>query len=229
MRYRSFGQKIAPHVVDHARFGGINLHASILPKYRGAAPINWAIINGEKLTGNSIIRLAQKMDAGAVLAQSQLAIGELETAGELHDRLAIDGAPLMLNTLDDLAADRAVETPQDESHATLAPKLSREKSKIDWTRPAAEIANQIRGIYPWPGCRVRIIDDADKEVSRVTLVRARAAAESSDHARITPAGIIGGGSLQIIELQPEGKRSMSLEAFRNGHRWGPGMRLESIA
>src|SRR5688572_19575603 len=91
----AFGQKIAPHIVDHARLGAINLHASLLPKYRGAAPINWAMIHGETVTGNSVIRLAQKMDAGAILAQSRLDIGELETAGELHDRLAQDGATLV--------------------------------------------------------------------------------------------------------------------------------------
>src|SRR5215208_5322797 len=88
----AFGQKIAPHVVNHARLGSMNLHASLLPRYRGAAPINWSIVNGERVTGNSIIRLAQKMDAGAILGQSEVQIGELETAGELHDRLAVDGA-----------------------------------------------------------------------------------------------------------------------------------------
>jgi methionyl-tRNA formyltransferase len=228
----AFGQKIAPHIVDHARFGSVNLHASILPKYRGAAPINWAIIRGETIAGNSIIRLAQKMDAGPVLAQSSLPISELETAGELHDRLAVDGAPLMLRLINDLAAGRAAETPQDETQATLAPKLSRESSKLDFTRPAAEIANQIRGMYPWPGCRVRLLDASGEELSRVTLVRARA---RSVHETIPPAaigadGTVGAGSasIEIVELQPEGKRPMSLDAFRNGHRWEAGMRLGPV-
>src|SRR5207248_7066983 len=98
----AFGQKILPNQVDHSRLGSINLHASRLPKYRGAAPINWAIINGERTTGNSVIRLAQKMDAGAILGQSELPIGETETAGELHDRLAADGAMLVIRVLDQL-------------------------------------------------------------------------------------------------------------------------------
>src|SRR5436305_11579676 len=121
----AFGQKIADAVVNHPRLGSINLHASQLPKYRGAAPINWAIINGEPTSGNSIIRLAQRMDAGAVLAQSEVPIGETETAGELHDRLARDGASLSLRVIEDLARSSAIETIQDESLATLSPKLSR--------------------------------------------------------------------------------------------------------
>src|SRR5687767_8423721 len=135
----AFGQKIGEAAVHHPRLGSVNLHASILPKYRGAAPINWAIINGERVTGNSVIRLAPRMDAGDVLGQSSLQIGELETAGELHDRLAADGAPLMLKVLEQLAAAAAIETPQDESLATIAPKLSREASKLDFTRPAADV------------------------------------------------------------------------------------------
>jgi methionyl-tRNA formyltransferase len=196
-----------------------------LPKYRGAAPINWAIIRGESVAGNSIIRLAQKMDAGPVLAQSSLPIGELETAGELHDRLAVDGASLMLKTVGELAAGNVVEAPQDETRATLAPKLSREASRIDFSRPADQIANQIRGMYPWPGCRVRLIDETGKEVARLTLVRARAA--SADPG-IGPAGVIGSGALEIVEVQPEGKRPMSLHSFGNGHPWHRGMRVESL-
>src|SRR4051812_30100083 len=109
----AFGQKLADQVVNHPRLGSVNLHASRLPKYRGAAPINAAILAGETVAGNSIIRLAQKMDAGAVLAQSSIPIGELETAGELHDRLAQDGAPLMLSVLQSLTNGSAIETPQD--------------------------------------------------------------------------------------------------------------------
>jgi methionyl-tRNA formyltransferase len=112
--------------------GSVNLHSSRLPKYRGAAPINWAILNGDQVTGNSIIRLAEKMDAGAILSQSILHIGEAETAGELHDRLALDGAPLMLELIQHLQSGTAVETEQDHSQASVAPKLSRQTAIIDW-------------------------------------------------------------------------------------------------
>jgi methionyl-tRNA formyltransferase len=222
----AFGQKIAPATVEHPRLGSVNLHASILPKYRGAAPINWAILRGEIVTGNSVIRLAERMDAGAVLAQTSLPIGEIETAGELHDRLSLDGAPLVLKVADELSRGVAKETAQDETNATQAPKLSREASKIDWKRPVQEIANQIRGMYPWPGCRVRLINLSGKESARVTLVRARPITANGEPGQIGDDGNVG--SLEIVELQPEGKRPMPLASFRNGHRWEAGMRLESI-
>lgn len=229
----AFGQKIAEHVTKHPRLGAVNLHGSILPKFRGAAPVNWAIIAGERETGNSIIRLAPKMDAGAVLAQSRLAIGPLETAGELHDRLAADGAPLMLRVLDDLAAGTAVEREQDHSKATLAKKLSRESARLEWHGPAREAARRIRGMYPWPGCRARLMD-GEREVARLTLVRATHDDRGEDYpakaGEILPDGTVACdvGRLVVVELQPEGKRPMPLEAFRNGHPWRAGMWLESI-
>jgi methionyl-tRNA formyltransferase len=229
----AFGQKIAEAVTNHPRLGSVNLHASRLPKYRGAAPINWAIIDGETETGNSVIRLAQRMDAGAVLGMSRLSIGELETAGELHDRLSLDGAPLMLRVIDQLAAGSAREEAQDESRATRAVKLSRESSRIDWNRPADAIARQIRGMYPWPGCRVRLVDPANgAEIDRLTLVRARRAHGSgSQGGFITNGGTVlaGDAAVEVVEVQPEGKRPMPLAAYRNGHRWEAGLRLESIA
>jgi methionyl-tRNA formyltransferase len=228
----AFGQKISESVANHPRLGSVNLHSSRLPKYRGAAPINWAILDGQTQTGNSIIRLAQRMDAGAILAMSTLPIGETETAGELHDRLADDGAPLMLQTIQQLASGTASETAQDESQASKASKLSRETSKIDWQKPADGIARQIRGMYPWPGCRVRLIDPSDKELARLTLVRARPTPLSSPlPGQINENGAVAAstGSVEILEIQPEGKRPMPLAAYRNGHPWPHGARLESLA
>ena len=229
----AFGQKISDAVANHARLGSVNLHSSRLPKYRGAAPINWAILSGETVTGNSVIRLAQRMDAGAVLGMSELPIGELETAGELHDRLAADGASLMLRVIEGLARGTAEESAQDESQASKAIKLNRELSKIDWSMPAEAVARQVRGMYPWPGCRVRLLDASGGERARLTLVRARPVPGSGQAA---PAGILpdrtvgtGRGAVEVVEVQPEGKRPMSLTAYRNGHAWDPGMRLESIA
>lgn len=230
----AFGQKIGPHVVNHPRLGSVNLHASRLPKYRGAAPINWAILNGETTTGNSIIRLAEKMDAGAILARSQITIDPLEIAGEVHDRLAADGAPLLLEVLQDLSTGAAIEQPQDDSQATLAPKLNRQATIIDFSHPAAQICNQIRGLFPWPGCRVKLLDPDGKEQARVTLMRAIPQVASPTNASpgtiVGPDTIaVGNGSIQLLDLQPQGKRPMSLADFRNGHPWRPGMRLESIS
>jgi methionyl-tRNA formyltransferase len=227
----AFGQKIAEHVTKHARLGAVNLHGSRLPKFRGAAPVQAAILAGEKITGNSIIRLAAKMDAGAVLGMSEISIGELETAGEVHDRLAADGAPLMIRVLEELATGRATETEQDHSRATLARKLSRESARIDWSRPAADIARQIRGLYPWPACHVKILD-GDRALARATLVRARpiASSDPSSAGEITSSGTIAAtdGAVEVVELQPEGGRVMSLASFRNGHPWKPGLRDESV-
>jgi methionyl-tRNA formyltransferase len=222
----AFGQKIAPNVVNHPRLGSVNLHSSRLPRHRGAAPINWAILSGDRETGNSIIRLAEKMDAGAVLAQSRLTIGETETAGELHDRLADDGAPLMLATLQALASGQATETEQDHSKATLAKKLSRETTKLDWHRPPADIARTINGLSPWPGCRVRLIDREGAEVARLTLLRAKPLAASPSEPGVIAGNTVSG--VEIIDVQPEGKRPMPISAYRNGHRWDDGLRVESI-
>lgn len=229
----AFGQKIAPHVVNHPRLGSANLHASRLPRYRGAAPINWAILRGETITGNSVIRLAEKMDAGAILGQSRVTIGELETAGELHDRLAEDGAPLMLGILTKLGDGSAVETEQDHAAATIAPKLNRDAARIDWNAPAAEIARRVRGLYPWPGCRVRLVDEQGNARDTLTLVRARVASyvKACEPGTITPYGTVAAGdkyAVEVVELQPEGKRPMPLAAYRNGHPWEQGMRLESL-
>jgi methionyl-tRNA formyltransferase len=231
----AFGQKISPAAAEHPALGSVNLHASRLPKFRGAAPINWAILSGEKITGNSVIRLAQKMDAGDVLGQSSLPIGETETAGELHDRLAADGAELMTKVIGDFEAGRVLVKPQDESLASRAPKLSREISKIDWNSPAVEIARKIRGLYPWPGCRVAITDAVHEEKARMTLVRAVVA--PGEGARWHAGEISGSGKvsigngdeeIEILEVQPESKSAMSLADYRRGNLWVPGMRLVSL-
>lgn len=226
----AFGQKLAPHVVDHARLGAVNLHASRLPAYRGAAPINWAVIHGETETGNSVIRLAQRMDAGAVLAMSTLAIDPLETAGEVHDRLSIDGADLLERVALELKQGTARPIEQDHSLATKAPKLSRDASQIDWNQPGWVIAHQIRGMYPWPGCRVKLMDGST-EIARMTLVRARQGPGEwpTENGTIRPDGLVeaSAAAVEIVELQPEGRTPMSLADYRNGNRWEPGLRVVS--
>jgi methionyl-tRNA formyltransferase len=231
----AFGQKISQAQANHPRLGSANLHASLLPKYRGAAPINWAILRGETVTGNSVIRLAERMDAGEILGQSQTVIGEVETAGELHDRLAAEGAPLLLNVLNDLAADRAAPKAQDEAAATTAPKLTRPAAVLDFAASAEEVCRRIRGFWPWPGCRVRLTDAAGTQVLRLSLARARPAegegprwhdgeVETTGH--ICVAG--GSASVEILELQPEGRRLMTMGEFRRGHPWMAGMRVAML-
>jgi methionyl-tRNA formyltransferase len=229
----AFGQKISQSIIHRPPLGSLNLHASLLPQYRGAAPIHWAIIRGETFTGNSIIRLAERMDAGAVLGQSRLEIGEVETTGELHDRLAIDGAGLVLRVIEQLAAGTAREQPQEEALATLAPKLHRSDAHLDWTRPAGEIARRIRGLSPWPGCHVHLTpaDAPPAPPLRLSLLRARAVAATGDAppGQIDPAGHIATahGAVELLDVQPEGKRPMPMPAYRNGHPWPIGASIES--
>lgn len=228
----AFGQKLSQELVSKPRLGAINLHASRLPKYRGAAPINWAVIEGETTTGNSVIRIAEKMDAGNVLGMSEIEIGALETSGEVHDRLARDGADLMERVIDELSSGRAIETEQDHTRATKAKKLSRGLAVIDWKRPAKSIANQIRGMFPWPGVRVKLLDNSGSTIDHLTLIRAGAIGNQhhdspgliDESGRITT----GEGEVEIVELQPQGRRAMSISSYRNGKPWPVGGRLESI-
>lgn len=147
----AYGQIIPAKLLPIPRLGWINLHASLLPKYRGAAPIAWAIANGEQVTGNTTMRIDAGMDTGELLLQQELAIGPDETAPELASRLAEAGAGLMIDTLRGLESGKLESRPQDSSRATTAPILKREEGRIDWTKPAMEIYNRMRGFTPWPG------------------------------------------------------------------------------
>jgi methionyl-tRNA formyltransferase len=214
----AFGQKISQSQANHPRLGAMNLHASRLPRYRGAAPIHHALLNGETVVGNTVIRLADRMDAGAMLGQSEVAVNASETTGELHDRLADDGPGLVLKVLDDLAAGRAIERPQDESQATAAPKLSREDARLDFTRPATAVAATINGLSPWPGCRVSVAGHTLK------LLRALATPGQGEPGLLDDDGTIAtpDGRVRILELQPDGKPAMPLDAYRNGKPWPAG-------
>lgn len=223
----AFGQKISPEVTAWPRLGAINLHASRLPRYRGAAPIHRAIMGGETVTGNSVIRMAPKMDAGAVLGMSSVEIGETETTGELHDRLAEDGVPLVLKVLDELAAGTAVEVEQDHARATLAKKISRETAVLDLGKSAEEVSRQIRGLYPWPGVKGLLLAGDGKEVARFTFGHVRAVEGKGEPGEISEDGRVacGAGAIEVMDLQPEGKGLMTLAAFRNGRKWERGMRV----
>ena len=221
----AFGQKIAPAVVNDPRLGSVNLHASRLPKYRGAAPIHWAVVDGEPTTGNSVIRLADRMDAGAVLGMSELTIGDAETTGELHDRLAADGAPLVLRVLSQLADGSAVETQQDHAAATVAKKLSRATAALDWSQPAAVVSRRINGLSPWPGCRVTVGD-----LGTLTLLRSRPGPTvAGEPGTVMGDGIVAGDgrAVTVLDVQPEGRRPMPLADYRRGKPWRDGLRVAS--
>ena len=230
----AFGQKIGNDLVNLPPKGAINVHASLLPKYRGAAPINWAIINGESQTGISIITLAEKMDAGRVLAQGRTEIGPDETAGQLHDRLGKFAAPLLLKTIDQIADGTAVYAEQDHSQATLAPKLKKTDGFIDFAEPADVLARKIRGLWPWPGASANYLSKKTGKSIRVTIAGAEVV-EAANPADL-PAGafdenlniICGENALKITRIKPAGSALMDFKAFTNGRQTQPGDSLSKI-
>jgi methionyl-tRNA formyltransferase len=228
------GQKIGPQVIALPPKGAINVHASLLPKYRGAAPINWTIVQGETHTGVSIITLADKIDAGEILAQAGTEIGPQETAGELHDRLAQLAAPLLLGTLASLEAGTATYTPQNDIEATFAPKLHKADGFLDFHEPAPVLARKIRGFWPWPGATVCFTSSQTQKSTRVVLALAEAVPETGGTP--LPAGtfdqdrhvVCGAGRLSLGKIKPAGSGLMSFPAFVNGWHVQPGDRLTKI-
>jgi len=214
-----YGQIIPQSILDIPPLGIINVHASLLPKYRGAAPIQWAIAHGETTTGVTTMRIDAGLDTGDMLLKSETEIGAEETAVELSARLAVIGADLLARTLDQLPAIRPEK--QDNSKATYAPVLKKEDGKIDWSMSAAEIANRVRGFQPWPGCY------AIFRGKRLAIWKAHAVAGCSHRGEIAGARVgCGDGLLELEEVQPEGKKRMSAAAFLNGHHIRPGEVLE---
>ncbi len=223
----AFGQKIDKELINLPPRGAINIHGSLLPKYRGAAPINWAIINGETETGVSIITLAEKMDAGQILAQQKTEILPDETADELHDRLAKIAAPLLLETIDRIADGTVVYSEQDHSQATLAPKLKKSDGFLDFNEPGEVLARKIRGLWPWPGAQARYISKKTQKSLQVTIARAATVKERPTD--LQP-GVLdedlnvvcGSGGLKIIQIKPAGSRLMNFKDFVNGQQTQPG-------
>lgn len=217
---------LPPEVFTMQPRGTINLHASLLPKYRGAAPINWAIINGERETGVTTFFIEEKVDTGAILCQRQVPIGPDETAGQLHDRLALVGAELLVETVDGIAEGRLVGVPQ-QGEPSRAPKIVREMCEIDWRKPAVQIHNLVRGLCPFPGA-FTYLERKILKLYRTQVVKPYGHGKRPGQvARVDRKGGIlqvatGEGVLGLIELQPEGKRRMTAEEFLQGHLLQPG-------
>jgi len=224
----AFGQKISNELINLPPKGSINVHASLLPKYRGAAPINWAIINGEKQTGISIVTVAEKIDAGQVLAQKETDIGDDETAGQLHDRLAAIAAPLLMETIDKIADGSAVYTQQDEAGATMASKLKKTDGFLDFSESADSLKRKILGFWPWPGASANYVSKKTGKCIQVTIAGASVAG-TSDTPGLQPGlldenlnVVCGKGSLVIKKIKPAGGRVMDFEDFVNGRKICPG-------
>lgn len=215
-----YGQIIPQSIIDLAPLGVINVHASLLPELRGAAPIQWSIARGYRSTGVTTMRIDAGLDTGDILLQWETPIGPDESAPELSARLAAAGADLLVRTLADLCAGSIQPRPQNDSLATYAPIIKKEDGRIDWTNPAQQIHNLIRGFQPWPGAytsfrgqslhlwRSRLVPGKHRDLSPGTLVQNEGVA-----------AVAGDGAvLELIEVQLEGRKRMPAEVFANGHR-----------
>jgi len=223
----AYGQILPRAVIDVAPRGTVNVHASLLPRYRGAAPVQWAIVNGEKETGVTTMLIDEGLDTGPVLLSRATPIGEEETAGELETRLAHLGGQLLVETLAELEAGRLVPRPQDAARASLAPIIKKEDGLIDWSRPAEALALRVRGFHPWPGAYT----SARGRGLKVLRARAESGGEGAAGTllRIDREGIVvtsgEGSALRLVEVQPESRHAMPAAAFAAGARLSVGERL----
>jgi len=215
----AFGQMLTRGVLDIPRWGALNIHASLLPHYRGAAPIQWAIINDEKRTGLTAMRMDEGMDTGPVLLQEVCPIGAEETAGELHDRLSVLSRGFLLRTLDALKAGSVTETVQAHGRATYAGKIDKHMAVINWEHPAGKVSALIRGLDPWPGAitgirgkRIKLFSPHIMDSTRTGLEPGRMRGRS-EHGLMVETGK---GVIAIRELQAPGKRRLSFDDFLRG-------------
>ena len=216
----AYGKILPPDILTLPPLGCINVHSSLLPKYRGAAPINWAILNEERETGVTIMYMAEGLDTGDMIAQSVVSIGDRETAPELHDRLALAGAELLTKVVAQLEAGSASRTPQDDALSCYAPMLSRELSPMDWEKRASQLQAQVRGLIPWPSATA-VLDGVRCKVWAATVMDERTDRKPGTILKADKDGLhvaCGAGTvLRIDEVQPDGKKRMAATAFLLGH------------
>jgi methionyl-tRNA formyltransferase len=224
-----YGRIIPQWMIDLPRLGNLNLHASLLPKYRGAAPIQWAIANGDSVTGVTTMRIDAGLDTGDILRQREIPIDAEDTAETLGPKLAAIGADLMVETLRGLDSGQVRPTPQDHSQATLAPILKKEDGRMDFTRSAKDLFNRLRGFQPWPGA-FTIFKGKTMQVRRAQPVQHAGTLTPGEVAVEGTRLLVGCGkdkdkdknkrteTLELIEIQIEGKRRMTTKEFINGYR-----------
>ena len=230
----AYGQILPKRILDLPRFGCLNVHTSLLPKYRGAAPIQWAILNGEIETGVTIMKMDAGLDTGPILTQEKTPIHSEDTAQSLHDRLAQLGAQLLVRTIPDYVAGKIQPQPQPAEGASYAPKIKKQDGEIDWTKPARTIWNRVRGLVPWPGAFTHLRNQAEGPPHLLKIWQTEIADDSGRHGEILQAGkggIVvgcGRGSLRILVLQREGGRRLSAQEFLAGHPLQPGEFLRKL-
>ncbi|WP_304175852.1 methionyl-tRNA formyltransferase [Phenylobacterium aquaticum] len=222
----AFGQILPAAVLDAPRLGSFNLHASLLPRWRGAAPIQRAIMAGDPVTGVQVMRMTEGLDEGPVLASTTLRIDALDTAGSLHDRLAVAGAALLAETLVEIAAGRAAAAPQAADGATYAKKIRPKEARLNWTRPAAEVDGKIRGLSPFPGAWFELL--GDKGPIRVKALLSRVEGGHGAPGTVLDDQLLiacGDGAVRLLKVQREGKGPQEAEVFLRGFPLAAGLVL----
>lgn len=221
----AYGRIIPEPLLTIPRLGMINVHASLLPKYRGAAPVHRAVMNGDPETGVTIMRVVKELDAGPMFEKATRPIGADETSDVVEEALADIGAGLLIRVLDQIAEGTAHEEPQDDANATYAPRLTKEEGLIDWSTPSLAIHNRVRGLYPWPhaytflnGARL-IVRRSHPEVTLTEMTPGTIVRITGDAIHVATGN---GEQLAIVEVQPEGRRPMAVRDFAAGHRVAAG-------
>jgi methionyl-tRNA formyltransferase len=222
----AYGQILPKEILTLPKFGCVNIHASLLPAYRGAAPINWAIIRGDRSTGITVMQMNEGMDTGDILMQESLPIGPEDTAGTLTEKLSVLGAKLIVEAMPLLESGRLTPRQQDHGKATLAPLLKKEDGLIDWELPAAEIHNRVRGFFPWPGAYTFLDGKTIKIIASEAVDGSGAPGLLYERDKNTLEVGTGSGLLRIVSMQPEGKKAMTAGEFLRGHRGVAGKKFE---
>ena len=216
----AFGQIIPKAILDMPRFGCVNVHASLLPKYRGAAPIQWAVLNGDQVTGVTTMRMDEGLDTGDMIMKQEVIVDEDETGGSLFDKLSEVGAKLCVKTMEAIENGTAVYTPQDDALATHTGKIQKEMGSIDWSKDAEVIERLVRGLNPWPSAYTRI-DDKNLKIWRAKVISHEVKAAPGCILKVTKDELevqTGNGVLALLEVQLEGKKRMTTDAFLRGYQ-----------
>lgn len=220
----AYGKILPKAILALPERGCINVHGSLLPKYRGAAPIQWAVLNGEKVTGMTTMYMDEGLDTGDILLKAETQIGEDETSGELFDRLSAMGAQLLLETLQKLEKGGIIREKQDDQKATYAPMLNKSLAKVDWSKPAAEVHNLVRGLNPWPVAETTLDGKVLKIYKTKPALLKDKSARPGAVVSLTPFVVAcgGGSAVEVLELQLESKKRMSSADFVRGCKLGVG-------
>lgn len=211
----AYGKLLPKAVLDIPKYGCVNVHGSILPKWRGAAPIQWTVLSGDEYGGVTTMYMNEGLDTGDIIFTREVKVGENETSGELFDRLCVDGAELLSETIKAIEDGIAPRIPQNNDEATYASMLSKELSEIDFTKPAKEVHNKVRGLSPWPSAQTKLFS------KRLKVIETRVSNKKGEAGKVVATNPLtvacGEGAVEILTLQPEGKRAMASDDYLKGH------------